>query len=305
MPRNLLSELTLKKTSSQPSSHALTCALKPNSKCCQGHGFINATEGPFAKLKLCDCIKNCTLCLGSAKKPGSNNSLISCNPVSPTNVINLFNDAQIPARYSDVNLKTFANRTGNTEKIISQVEHWLKEYRTSKSKGFIISGSVGLGKTFILTSIAKELIFKGIKTRFIDFFQLLGQLRAAYGREESDLQILTPLISADVLVIDELGKGRNTDWELTVLDQLVMGRYNQNKAIIASTNCILRTKKDSMQLSYNVDLERDLNQSKQTFDPDYTESLEARVGPRIFSRLQEMCLFWEMTGENYRKRKQY
>ena len=47
-------------------------------------------------------------------------------------------------------------------------------------------------------------------------------------------------MDVDILFIDELGKGRNTDFELTILDQLVMGRYNQNKMIVASTNCHLK-----------------------------------------------------------------
>src|SRR5690606_37380996 len=111
--------------------------------------------------------------------------------------------------------------------------------------------------------------------------------------------VLGPLLSVDVLIIDELGKGRNSDWELTILDQLVTGRYKQNKTIIASTNYLLRGSDEKRHL-FNLDLEQP-GAARGGFSPLTFESLESRIGKRIYSRLCEMCLFWEINGKDMRR----
>ena len=49
---------------------------------------------------------------------------------------------------------------------------------------------------------------KGVSVKFVDFFQLLAEIKASFSKKESEELILKPLIEVDVLCIDELGKGR-------------------------------------------------------------------------------------------------
>jgi DNA replication protein DnaC len=81
-----------------------------------------------------------------------------------------------------------------------------------------------------------------------------------------------------------------------VLDQLVMGRYNRNKIIVASTNYDL---KPSTKVNYSSNLDE---RKPGSFELDRFESLEQRIGPRIYSRLFETSDFIELTGEDFRKR---
>ena len=90
--------------------------------------------------------------------------------------------------------------------------------------------------------------------------------------------MLLPLIETEVLVIDELGKGRSSDWELNILDQLISKRYNASKITLITTNYV----------------------SKEYMKEDQ-ETLEARVGDRIASRLHEMCEFIYIEGQDHRK----
>jgi DNA replication protein DnaC len=100
------------------------------------------------------------------------------------------------------------------------------------------------------------------------------------------------------VIIDELGKGRNTEWEKTIADSLICGRYNRGKIIVASTNFKFQERAATHQ--FNIDLERDLS-GRSEFSPDQFGSLESRVGQRVFSRLREMTAFIELTGPDFRK----
>jgi DNA replication protein DnaC len=211
----------------------------------------------------------------------------------------LLNAAEVPARYKDASLKAFSNNTGNCQVVVQKVQDWIRQFKNSGSKGLLLGGPVGVGKTFILASIAKALVARGVGVKFVDFFQLLAEVKAGYGEHKSEMSIINPLLDVDVLLIDELGKGRNTEFELTILDQLVMGRYNANKAIVASTNCLFQ--ETSPSYAYNVALDR-ASSPHGNFESDSYGTLESRVGKRIYSRLMETTIILEMKGDDFRRR---
>tara|TARA_Y100001970_G_C13894556_1_gene680461 strand:+ start:28 stop:780 length:753 start_codon:yes stop_codon:yes gene_type:complete len=241
----------------------------------------------------------CSQCFGKAQNV-KRNEAAPCRQPSPVTVVNLINEAYIPARYTEAELKTFANRSGNCTQAIPHIIKWQESFHPYKSKGLVLSGPVGVGKTYILAALAKSLLAKGIGTKFIDFFQLISEIKGGYMEKKSDQTIISPLVDVEVLIIDELGKGRNTDFELTVLDQIIMGRYNQNKTIIASTNCSLGNQDQELrQLYSHRALDQDRSPSK-IFEPDHYGSLQSRVGNRVFSRLVETTEMLSLTGHDFR-----
>lgn len=268
----------------------MPCALRVRQPCCKGRGFIVRPLGPFAHAELCVCVQTCKSCLGKAQQV-VNNSVKPCRNRDlppPRRFVNLFNQAKIPARYSSAHMNTFENKTGNLGIIVNGVKVWLRHYLTTpEKKGLILTGSAGVGKTYMLAAIAKALIEKNVSVRFVDFFQLVSQIKGGYAENKSEQDILASMLSVDVLIIDELGKGRNSEFEATVLDQLVMNRYNENKILIASTN---------LTIHQNPIEEEDASKSFH-----YLGSLEKRVDARAFSRLLEMTEFIEMDGEDYRR----
>ena len=92
-----------------------------------------------------------------------------------------------------------------------------------------------------------------------------------------------PLVTLPVLVIDELGKGRGSEWELGVLDELISKRYNAHRTTLFTTNYGLESSAKSTEASKGF------------------ESLQERVGSRIYSRLIEMCKPIRISGRDYRK----
>ena len=281
------------------------CALSRTSSACRiclGKGVVINTAGVYTSADLCSCVSTCTACFGKCRISVDGASK-PCRSPSPARVVTLMREARIPMKYSKATLDAFTNYTGNGREVIQYIHNWLKVFQSGVSRGVLLSGPVGVGKTFILAAIAKSLALRGYSVRFVDFFQLLSELKTAYSNDQSDDAVLAPLIHCDVLVVDELGKGRSTDWELTILDHLITGRYNQNKAMVASTNYLIKAQHKSAS-PYNIDLEFAKQEQRAAvggFSPDEFGPLEPRVGKRIYSRLFEMAHLLDLSGQDYRR----
>lgn len=274
---------------------SLGCALEQRKSCCDGIGYRLKAMGSLTHAELCNCVSSCASCFGQNRRLVDGKSK-TCRTPAPSRIVNFINSACLPARYSAARLDSFSNFSGNGREVVTRLSHWYREFDPSKPRGLLLGGPVGVGKTYLLCAIAKNFAGKGISVRFIDFFQLLLELKAGYAQDKSDARLLNEMIEVDILFIDELGKGRNSDWELSILDQLVMGRYNRNRIIVASTNYDL---KPNTRVNYSTNLDE---RKPGSFELDRFESLEQRIGPRIYSRLFETSEFIELSGEDFRKR---
>lgn len=276
-------------------SASLGCALEQKKSCCDGVGYRLKSIGSLTHAELCSCVSECPSCFGQNRYLVDGKSKV-CRTPAPSRIVNFINSACLPARYSAARLDSFTNFTGNGREVVSRLSQWMREFDPEKPRGLLLGGPVGVGKTYLLVAIAKNFAGKGISVRFIDFFQLLLELKAGYAQDKNDANLLNELIEVDILFIDELGKGRNSDWELSILDQLVMGRYNRNKIIVASTNYDL---KPSSRVNFSTNLDE---RKPGSFELDRFESLEQRIGPRIYSRLIETSDFVELTGDDFRRK---
>ena len=136
-------------------------------------------------------------------------------------------------------------------------------------------------------------ILNGVSCMFQFFKSLLSELKDGYSSGKSEAEIIAPHLEADFLIIDDLGSGRNTAWELAILDMLISERYNSNKPIMITTNYT-----ESEETTF---AERILSKDKSEEDRYVRETLRKRVGERIFSRLKEMCGFVYIGGHDRRE----
>lgn len=279
------------------------CSLSYQKACCGGTGFLLENKGMFAHAQVCPCVKNCSSCKGRMLLV-TDGSARPCKKPSPIYLSNLINEAKIPSRYTFAKLANFANNTGNCQSVVNRIKNWELQFKKNHHKGLVIHGPVGVGKTFILAALAKNFVLRGISVKFVDFFQLITQIKASYTLKKSEQAIIEPLMDVDILIIDELGKGRNNDFELTILDQIIMGRYNQNKILIASTNYPLESQKEKQSTFYqNVPLDRHPPTKDGRFSQEEFGTLESRIDKRIMSRLKETAYFLNLTGDDYRETK--
>ena len=291
---------------SQDQNHKAPCALRGD----QELGFQLYGEGPTIKARLSPAMKACEHCLGLGLFYDATTHTSSyCTKRPPQKMVALVNKSHLPVRYLRATLDGketgFRNYSGNADRILGQLKKYLqifpdkflcppteKKSDYNEKNGLILSGPVGVGKTFLLVSLAKKLLVKGYQVEFIDFYRLIEEIKGSFSaKDKSSQEIIDPLIEVEILLIDELGKGRNTELELTILDQIVMGRYNQNKPIIATTNYSLHSPS-----SKTVNLKS----VSHAFGTDYFGSLKERVGSRIFSRFIESSHLLQLDGSDYR-----
>lgn len=257
-------------------------------KSCHNQGYTIVAENTFSRAEICECVVGCLICTGTGLVSTENERGYSyLHPCSVCGNIHgnvkKYNNAGIPAKYSNVQYVDSFKHDGNEEKqraLKYAKDKFLRNY--PHERGFLLMGPSGVGKTHLAVAAISELTLrKGIKCLFKDFFLLLSELRQAYTEGRSENEVLHPLVETEVLVIDELGKGKSNEWELGILDQLISKRYNSNKKTLITSNYVSRDyiRKNSLT----------------------TEILENRVGERIASRLFEMCRFLLIEGSDYRK----
>ncbi|MCR4433943.1 MAG: ATP-binding protein [Caldiserica bacterium] len=128
-----------------------------------------------------------------------------------------------------------------------------------------------VGKSHLAAGIANDILERGDSPVFLNAVEFLNALRNLYREEESEASLFEKALRADLLVLDDLGAEKATEWAREKIYQLVNSRYESLKLLIATTNL-------------------DLN------------SLEGFLGERTFGRLIEMCLPVEVGGEDYRRR---
>jgi DNA replication protein DnaC len=219
-----------------------------------------------------------------------------CGPVKAR--VKRFNDARLPARYHEATFEGFITRdTAGQRNVGNLMDLKIRIFRTATSftpgdQGFLLYGVPGCGKTHLLCAFIRYLTLeKGISARFIEFTHLLSTLREQFDRGRGDTTVIAPLISVPVLAIDELGKGVNNEWQLSVLDELISKRYNQGKTTLFTSNYPLDTPEMYGTDTPSVHMEKALRQT-----------LSERIGDRIFSRLFEMTEFLSVDAPDYRAR---
>jgi len=209
--------------------------------------------------------------------------------------------ARIPERYRHCTLDDFvpsyAGKNSSLESALLQARNFVKAYPVeTNGKGLLLLGSVGLGKTHLAVGILQALIAeRGAKGLFCDYRDLLKQIQDSYGRNDvSERQVLAPVFDAEVLVIDELGAAKPTEWVWDTVQHILNTRYNDRKTTIITTN--YRNEVETPPGTWDhlpVD-------KRNALAATHRDTLGDRITERMRSRLQEMCVVVEMQGADFR-----
>jgi len=263
---------------------------------CHGTGISFRTVSEVATAQRCACMPFCGRCLDSGTVTAIVDGHVRtgrCRCQRPADRARLFTAAQIPGRYTDATLESYTKgilrHSPESMGVLQDVSRWMGAWKVGQeNRGLILHGPVGRGKTHLLVAVVRDLILRhGVPARFVEFTRLLSQLKAGYSAGRSGSEVIDPLVNIPVLAIDELGKGRLTDWELTIIDEIICRRYNAMACTLGSTN--FKPAFATGAAPANAALV-DVN----------PQTLGDRVGDRVLSRLQEMCDFVELAGRDFR-----
>lgn len=121
-----------------------------------------------------------------------------------------------------------------------------------KNQGLLLWGSVGTGKTFSAACIANSLLDGGVPVIMTSFAKLLGRDKG-FG---IDGEFISELNRAALLIIDDLGAERSTDFALEKVYSVIDSRYSAGLPMILTTNLDLREMQNCADIRYRRVYER-------------------------------------------------
>ncbi|MEN8154118.1 MAG: ATP-binding protein, partial [Acidobacteriota bacterium] len=192
--------------------------------------------------------------------------------------------ANIPSRFSGSELSGFlpGNNNDSLKNIKNIVKKFVDDYPTGQ-KGIMFQGETGVGKTRLLCSIATE-IFKKNKNAdiyYIDWNEMVREMKSGESHTFRDFtsinSLIQRLISAELLLIDELGASEPSQWVRDNIYFIINNRYNRQKMTLFATNY-------------------------PDISNDGKPSLSERIGDRIRSRIYEMADTFIVKGIDYRQK---
>jgi DNA replication protein DnaC len=178
----------------------------------------------------------------------------------------------IPRRYRGVSFDR-APVTELSPNVVRPVRDFVRniDERIERGPGLWIFGDVGTGKTSLAMIASKEAIKRGYSVAIYSVPKLLAEIRGTYDTG-SYSRLFEQLVTIDLLHLDDLGAEKQTEWVLEQLYSLVNERYEQERAMVVTSNV--------------------------------TEAgeLEDQIGKRTISRLMEMTIQVPLFGEDLRQR---
>jgi DNA replication protein DnaC len=151
----------------------------------------------------------------------------------------LLEEARIPPRYLRCDLDSFT--TYPNEKLIAavkQARRFADTFHEAK-KGLCFIGPPGIGKTHLAVSILRRVIqTQGARILYYDTRDLLRVIRSTYNPlvRTAEMDILRPVMEADLLVLDDLGSEKTSEWVEETMNLIVNTRYNERRRTIFTSN---------------------------------------------------------------------
>lgn len=141
----------------------------------------------------------------------------------------------------------------------------------AKNQGLLFWGDVGTGKTYLAACVANALLEKGVPVVITSLVKLLEIIQSGEDRESD---ITARMNSAKLVIFDDLGAERSTDYALEKVYNIIDSRYRRKLPMIVTTNLTIE-------------------EMKSETDRRYT---------RIYDRVFEVCYPMQFTGMSWRKK---
>ena len=201
---------------------------------------------------------------------------------------------RIPPRYEHCTLANFDPMTPQHRAALEKAMFFCTGYPhlgSEEGLGLLFSGNNGVGKTHLAVATLRELAAsKNVRGQFWDFHELMREIKRSFDPETktTEMQVLDPVVEIDILLLDDLGAWKITDWMNDTLFYILNSRYLARRPTLITTNFQDVSAREAVEADRLV----------------RREYLVDRIGQRLRSRLTEMCLKVPLDGEDFRERRQ-
>jgi DNA replication protein DnaC len=246
-------------------------------------------------------VEVCSVCEGSGLRivqQDGRQVARSCECRVERRVARMLERAHIPKRYEHCSLDSYESGFRGANRTLAAAHMRARKFVEgfpveTAGTGLLLTGSIGVGKTHLAVGILQALVAeRGASGLFYDYRDLLKQVQNSYNQNvaATELQVLRPVFEAEVLVLDELGAAKPSDWVWDTVAHILNTRYNDRRTTIITTN-----------YANAGPLGAEPGQNGAARAAMREETLGDRIGERMRSRLQEMCVVVEMQGADFRQ----
>ena len=174
-------------------------------------------------------------------------------------------------KLSQARLESFTE-TDDNARLLKIVRNYIVNFEKmyEDNQGLLLWGPVGTGKSYAAAVIANELLDRRTSVVMTSFIKILKEV----GTFDDDNGKIEKMNQSKLLIIDDLGAERGTDYSLERVYDIIDSRYRSNKPIILTTNLTMEQMKNCEDIRYN----------------------------RIYDRIFEMCYPVKVSGLSWRKR---
>lgn len=183
----------------------------------------------------------------------------------------LFSISNLGERFSKSTFESFLDRNGS-ETAYKIAMKYVKTFKEWNGESLMIWGDPGNGKTHLAAAIVNELSKKGYIVVFQSVPELLQRIRSTFNSEnkENETQIMRALLESDLLILDDIGAEKTTEWVEEKLFNIIDGRYRKELPTLYTSNL-------------------------------QPKELQNQVGKRSYDRMVETSLTVENKAESYRR----
>jgi DNA replication protein DnaC len=263
-------------------------------------------------------LENCSLCRGTGWKlvPRPDGAVgkvaVACDCGMEERSERVIERAHIPKRYENCDFESYETDLADGKNYTSQhadslkhakmiAQGFVRDYPGSDQAGLLFMGNSGAGKTHLAIAALKELIRRGHTGYFCEYGSLLREIQNSYraDSEITEMRLLDPVLSVEVLVIDDIGCIKPSDWVRDTIGYILNTRYVEASRDLSQPRCTILT------TNYLDDPKTEGEPTRQIsgkFAPPVREEcLAQRIGERMRSRLYEMCRTVEMSAPDFRR----
>ena len=261
-------------------------------------------QGRLGRFEMAEkMVEVCSLCEGSGLRIVEENGRQVARPCEcriERRAARMLERAHIPKRYEHCSLDNFESGFRGANKTLAAAHLRARKFVDgypveTAGTGLLLTGSIGVGKTHLAAGILKDLIReRGVQGLFCDYRELLKEVQNSYNQKvaTTELEVLRPVFEAEVLVLDELGASKPTEWVWDTVAHILNSRYNDRRTTIITTNYPNVEEMPKAEWRSLTDVQKAVRE----------ETLGDRIGERMRSRLQEMCFVVEMRGDDFRQK---
>lgn len=240
-----------------------------------------------------------------ARPDGVGSAAVACDCGMQERAGRVIERARVPKRYEHCDFESYVTDLADGKIWTAQhaqslknarmlTQRFVAEYPVSSEKGLLLMGPSGVGKTHLGVAALKELLKRGHAGIFCDYRELLKEIQASYNpaSESTEMKVLEPIRTTEILVLDDLGASKPSAWVLDIIGLVLNARYNEKRVTILTTNYF-------DEAATSTEPAPRLPGGQRVVVKE--DSLADRIGARMRSRLFEMCRTVEVFAPDFRR----